>query len=264
MIIVQISDLHIAGEGRKTLGIAPMAQNLSLCIDRINALTPRVDLVMITGDITHDGSLEEAEHAARLLHKLDAPYRLVPGNHDRREVLWSVFGGTACPGREAGFLNHVTELDGRRLIAMDSRRQGAPGGEICATRADWLAARLAEAPDRPTAIFMHHPPTRMGVAESDLDGFVGAERLGRIIGAHACIEGVFCGHIHLAAHARWHGTTVSTAPSMGMQLVPDLTLQNPSRFELEAPGFQMLLWPDGGTLVTHTVYANALEGPFNF
>jgi len=264
MLVVQISDLHIAAPGRKTLGQAPMAENLSLCIKRINRLIPRVDLVIITGDITQDGTREEAEHAARLLAQLDAPFTLIPGNHDRRDVLWSVFGGTACPARESGFLSHVTELEGLRLIAMDSQREGAPGGEICATRADWLTARLKEAPDRPTAIFLHHPPTRMGVVESDVDGFVGAKRLGRIIGAHACIQGVFCGHIHLAAHTDWQGTTVSTAPSMGMQLVPDLSLQNPSRYELAVPGFQMLLWQPGGSLVTHTAYASVLEGPFDF
>jgi len=264
MLIVQISDLHLAPEGQKTLGVAPMAQNLALCIERINALVPSVDLVMITGDITHDGTAAEAAIASRLLQKLHAPYYVMPGNHDDRDVLWSVFGGAAIPGRPDGFLNYVVEVGGLRLIAMDSVMADGHGGQFCDLRLDWLAARLAEAPHTPTAIFTHHPPARMGVVESDLDGFEGAARLGEIIAAHTNIVGIFCGHIHLAAHTRWNGTIVSTAPSMGMQLVPDLTLEKPSQFVLEAPGFQLLLWSKDRGLVTHTLYARNLDGPFDF
>jgi 3',5'-cyclic AMP phosphodiesterase CpdA len=264
MLIVQISDLHLAPEGQKTLGVAPMAQNLALCIERINGLVPRVDLVMITGDITHEGTLAEAENAARILQALRAPYYVLPGNHDDRAHLWSVFGGAAIPDRADGFLSYVVKGGDLRLIAMDSVRAGGPGGQTCDVRLNWLAARLAEAPGAPTAIFMHHPPARMGVAESDLDGFEGADRLGEIIGAHSNILGLFCGHIHLAAHAQWNGTTVSTAPSMGMQLAPDLTLKKPSQFVLEAPGYQMLLWSKDRGLVTHTSYARNPVGPFDF
>ena len=264
MLIVQISDLHLAPEGQKTLGVAPMAENLALCIERLNALVPKVDLVMITGDITHEGTLAEANCTARLLQQLHAPYYVMPGNHDDRDVLWSVFGGASIPDRPDGFLNYVVEMGDQRLIAMDSVKTGGQGGQICDVRLDWLKARLDEARGAPTAIFMHHPPARMGVAESDLDGFEGAARLGEVIAAHSNIMGIFCGHIHLAAHTGWNGTTVSTAPSMGMQLAPDLTLEQPSQFVLEAPGFQVLLWSKGRGLVTHTSYARNPDGPFDF
>ena len=264
MLIVQISDLHLAAKGRKTLGVAPMAQNLARCIEAINALVPKVELVMITGDITHDGTVAEAENAAGILQALHAPYHVMPGNHDDRDVLWSVFGGAAIPDRPDGFLNYVVKVTGLRLIAMDSVMAGGHGGHFCDVRLDWLTARLAEEPDAPTAIFMHHPPARMGVAESDLDGFQGAARLGDIIAAHSNIVGIFCGHIHLAAHTGWNGTTVSTAPSMGMQLAPDLTLEQPSQFVLEEPGFQLLLWSKDRGLVTHTLYARNPDGPFDF
>ncbi|MCF6233513.1 MAG: phosphodiesterase [Rhodobacteraceae bacterium] len=264
MLIVQISDLHLAPEGQKTLGVAPMAENLALCIERVNALVPLVDLVMITGDITHDGTRAETENAARILQSLRAPYHVLPGNHDDRAHLWSVFGGLAIPERRDGFLNYVIKVDGLRLVAIDSVMTGGSGGHACDVRLDWLKARLDEAPDAPTAIFMHHPPTRMGVAESDLDGFEGAERMGEVIGAHANILGIFCGHIHLPAHTRWNGTIVSTAPSMGMQLAPDLTMEKPSQFVLEAPGFQLLLWSKDRGLITHTMYARNPVGPFDF
>ena len=264
MLIAQISDSHIAGPGKMTFGIAPMAENLALCISHINHLDPTPDLVLVTGDIANDGLLEETERAASILEKLRIPYYVIPGNHDDRSHLWTVFGGKACPQRFEGFINYVIEGHDLRLIAIDSTVPGAPRGEICEARAAWLEARLSEKKDQPAIIFMHHPPVKFGVAETDIDGFVGAQRLGGIVENYPSIERVMCGHIHLPAHARWRGTLVSTAPSMGMQLALDLTIKRPSAFVLEAPGYQLHNWSSDKVLVTHTVYVRGNEGPYPF
>jgi 3',5'-cyclic AMP phosphodiesterase CpdA len=151
-----------------------------------------------------------------------------------------------------------------RLIGLDSVIQGAAGGELCKLRLAWLDARLQEAKDRPTIIFMHHPPVKFGVLETDVDGFVGADLLGDIIEKHPNIEQIMCGHIHLLAHARWRGTVISTAPSTGMQLALDLTMQRPSEFFLEAPGYRLHHWTSHKCLTTHTIYVREPDGPYLF
>ncbi|MHA1165285.1 MAG: phosphodiesterase [Alphaproteobacteria bacterium] len=264
MLIAQISDVHIAGPGKKTFGIAPMAENLALCVEHINQLGPKPDLVLVTGDIANEGLLEETQRAAGILENLHCPFYVIPGNHDDRSNLWSVFGGRACPERHEGFFNYVIEGYDVRLIALDSTVRGAPGGEICETRAAWLETRISEAKQQPTIIFMHHPPVKCGVAETDIDGFAGAQRLGEIIEKYPNIERLLCGHIHLPAHMRWRGSVVSTAPSMGMQLVLDLTLERGSNFILEAPGYQLHHWSGDHVLVTHTVYVRNSDGPYPF
>lgn len=161
-------------------------------------------------------------------------------------------------------MNYVIEGYDVRLIAMDSTVPGAPGGEVCETRAAWLDKRLSEAKEQPTLIFMHHPPVKCGVIESDVDGFIGADLLGDVVEKYKNIERVICGHIHLLVHARWRGTVVSTAPSMGMQLVLDLTLRRPSEFILEAPAYQLHYWTPGQDLITHTIYVRETVGPYLF
>jgi len=264
MLIAQISDIHIAGWGKKAYGVAPTAENLARCIDHINLLNPQPDLLLVTGDITSKGLMEEAERAASLLDKLRCPYYIIPGNHDDRTVLWSAFGGQACPSRTGTFLSYVIGGYDVRLIAMDSTIPGAPGGEICESRATWLDECLTEAGHQPTVIFMHHPPIKCGVNETDIDGFIGADRLGRVIEKYTNIERIVCGHIHLLVHARWRGTVISTAPSMGMQLVLDLTLQRASEFVLEAPAYQLHYWTPGKNLVTHTVHVREGAGRYLF
>ncbi len=264
MLIAQISDPHIAGWGKKAYGIAPTAENLARCIAHINGIAPAPDLVIVTGDITNGGRPHEAERAASLLDRLRYPFYIVPGNHDDRTGLRSVFGEHAGPPGPRGFMNYVIDGFAMRLIGMDSTLPGAPGGEICEIRAAWLDQRLAEAKERPTVIFMHHPPVRCGVAETDVDGFAGAQRLGKVIEKYHNVERIICGHIHLPAVVRWRETVVSAAPSTGMQLVLDLTLKRPSEFVLEAPGYQLHYWSAERNLVTHTVYVRDNDGPYRF
>ncbi len=264
MLIAHISDFHIAGHNKKAYGIVPTAENLALCVEHINELMPKPDLVLVTGDITYSGLLEEAERAASLLEKLQSPYYIVPGNHDNRAPLWSVFGNHACPGENKDFINYVLDGYDIRLLAMDSTIAADPGGEISDKQISWLEKQLSIESKKPTILFMHHPPARCGVLETDEDGFIGADKLGDVILQHNNIEAILCGHIHLSSHLRWCGTVISTAASMGMGLVLDLTLTRPSEFTLEAPGYQLHYFTPEKHLVSHTVTVQDVDGPYRF
>ena len=264
MLIAQLSDTHITEPGKKAYGVVPTAENLANSIDHINQLDPGPDLVLLTGDITASGLLQEAEYAEKMLRKLRYPYFVIPGNHDDRAALWSVFGGQACPSRVGDFFNYVIDGYDIRLIALDSTLPGAPGGEICRDRADWLDQCLDEAKAQPTIIFTHHPPLNCGILETDVDGFEGADRLGDVVEKYTNIERIICGHVHLLIHARWRGTVVSTAPSMGLELMLDITLKHPSQFYLEAPGYLLHYWTPERNLITHSVAIRETIGPYLF
>ena len=276
VLIAHLSDTHLAAPGALTCGVAPMADNLARCVARLNALAPRPDLLLISGDITHNGSRAEAELAREILSALAFPYYLVPGNHDSRATLREVFASAAPPSARpagplpsrgevaGGFCNYVIEDHPLRIIALDTLREGHPGGEFCARRASWLAAALAAGGARPTVIFMHHPPLALGVPETDQDGFLGAAHLGRIIARHPNIERILCGHVHLATHARWSGTTVTTAPSPGMRLTLSLESRAPSGFFLSEPEFLLHHHMKGRALVTHLCRVSESPGPHPF
>jgi len=264
MLIAQISDPHITPPGEKAYGVAPTADSLALCIQNINQIEPKLDIVLVTGDITNDGKVESAEHAKSLLSNLNCPYFITPGNHDSRDVLISVFKDQIGEPQE-DFINYVIDEHELRLVAIDTKRAGFPGGELCAKRLSWLEDRLLEDEQRPTIIFMHHPPVECGVLETDEDGFEGAEKLGRLIARFNNIKALVCGHIHLPTCTAWHGAIVSTAPSTGMKLSLDLTMQRPSEFFLGAPGYQLHYFSKNKNLVTHTIDVRTnYDGPYPF
>lgn len=263
MLIAHITDIHITETGKKAYDIADTGAKLALCVDHINRLKPQPDLVLITGDITYSGLPEEARHAASLLNGLNYPFYIIPGNHDDRTTLRSAFSRDQRPSSDQNFIQYVIKGYPIRMIGVDSV-DAAPGGRICPARATWLAERLAEEKEQPTIIFMHHPPVKCGVLETDEDGFVGADRLGDIIEKYSNIQRILCGHIHLETHVRWRGTVVSTAPSTGLRLGLDLTLKKPSEFYLDAPGYQLHFWHPEQHLVSHTMYVRDMCGPYLF
>ncbi len=249
---------------QKAYGIAPTAENLAHCVEHINQLIPEPNIVLVTGDVTDKGQLEEAEHAALLLNKLHAPYYLVPGNHDDRSTLSSVFGKNACPRDNNGFISYVLNDYDIRLIGVDSTIPGSAGGELCDKRIKGLQELLSTECEKPVILFMHHPPAKFGVLETDKDGFIGATKFAELVAQHTNIIGILCGHIHLTAHSGWSGTVISTAPSMGLQLVLDLTLTHHSAFNLDAPGYLLHYLNPDNTLVSHTITVKDMDGPYRF
>ena len=257
MLIAQLSDLHILAEGKKAYGRVDTAKNLAFCIDTINKRDPLPDVVLITGDITGNGKLEDLECAASYLQKLLMPYLVVPGNHDDPSHFAQVFSKPGCPLEHRKFVNYIIDDYPIRFIALDSTSVGQSGGELCSERLAWLEQALDSDKEKPTIIFMHHPPVKCGVLETDEDGFIGADLLGELVEKYNNIERILCGHIHLTAHIHWRGTVVSTARSMGLGLVLDLTKKEASQFYANAPGYMFHYWTPEKNLVTYSILPDA-------
>ncbi|HFQ15448.1 MAG TPA: phosphodiesterase [Rhodobacteraceae bacterium] len=265
MFFAQISDSHVTVPGKPACGVAPTGENLARCVAFLNALNPRPELVLMTGDIISDGGLPQAREAARLLAGLDMPLFMVAGNHDERTTLRKAFGPDICPVMEGGFIQYAFQAGDVRFIALDSTEPGRSGGILCRQRLHWLTERLAEDRETPTVIVLHHPPVKFGVLETDRDGFEGVGELADILRGRGNIIRILCGHIHLCATGVFAGVPVSTAPSAsGMRLHLDLTMKEPSAFHLDDPAFLVHKWtPDAG-LITHLVQARDTEPLYLF
>jgi 3',5'-cyclic AMP phosphodiesterase CpdA len=163
-----------------------------------------------------------------------------------------------------GFLHYVVEQWPLRLIGLDTVLPGKTGGLMCAERLAWLDARLAEAPDRPTLIFMHHPPFSTGIEQMDVFGLDNAQAMREVVRRHPQVESVVCGHLHRPVQVRWAGTIASTAPSTGHQVALDLRVHPALEWVMEPPACLLHLWrPDLG-VVSHTSYVGDYGGPQPF
>lgn len=253
MLIAQITDAHVAPEGTLFYDRFDTGAALARAVTALNALRPRPDIVLFTGDLADKGTEEEYRYIARLLAPLDLPLAVIPGNHDRREAMRSAFA--ANPWLPAqGFLHQAIDGFPLRLIGLDTLDEAEfSKGLMCAARLDWLDARLAEQPDRPTVIFMHHPPFLTGIGHMDPINCVGGADMAAIVARHRQVERVLCGHVHRPVSLRWGGTMASIAPAVAHQLPLDLRPDAPTAFILEPPALDLHLWIEGQGLTSHTL-----------
>lgn len=263
MLIVQLSDPHVKGEGELLYGRIDTQGFLERAIAHVNGLDPRPDIALVTGDLVDKGTPAEYANLKRLLSKLEIPFYLIPGNHDARDALREAFADQAwLPA--AGFLQYVVDDLPLRLIALDTLVEGKGHGALCSERLDWLEARLGES-DRTTLLFMHHPPFDVGIGPFDSARLVeGGDRLEALVRAHGNVERVLCGHVHRPIQVRWAGTMASIAPSTAHQASLDLREGARLSMTMDPPGVALHLWLPGTGLVTHVSYVGSYEGPRPF
>jgi 3',5'-cyclic-AMP phosphodiesterase len=260
MLIAQITDLHIMPRGELLQGRVDTAAYLEQAVAKLLALKPKPDVALITGDLVENGREEEYRLLREIIVPLTMPVYIIPGNHDDRETMRREFRDHTYLPRQ-GFLQYAVEDYPLRLIALDTVIPLKTEGELCAQRLAWLAASLKQAPEKPTLIFMHHPPFETGVTHMDNYGLLQPEKFAKLIERNPQVERIVSGHVHRAVQAKFAGTLALTCPSAAHQIHFDMAADAPAAFTFEPAGLMLHLW-NGKSLATHTLYTEAFAGPF--
>lgn len=258
MIIAQISDLHVQPTGEKAYGIVDTNGYLQAAVAQLNRLKPQPDIVIATGDLVDDRTVAEYHSLKGLLTPLKAPLYFAMGNHDDRAAFRQVFPNLPYMPA-AGYVQYVLEEYPLRIIVLDTLVDGVGYGNLDTERLQWLEARLAEQPTRPTVIFMHHPPFATGLQGMDQLRCRGNEALSNLITRYANVQRIACGHLHRSIQTVWAGTLGSVAPSVAHQVALKLVEDQPSAFVMEPPAMHLHLWQAETGLVTHTVYIGEFD-----
>ena len=217
MLVAQISDTHILSPQSDQPAANLRADCLARCVADINLQQP--DVVVLTGDTVQHGSPDEYERLRELLRPLEAPLYVVPGNRDDNDALRAAFSERAYLQRTGDFLQYVIDDHDTRLVGLDSTLAGERKGRYCERRQAWLQETLEARPDRPTLLFIHHPPFDVG------DHYVGGYRhaaeaaaLGDIVSRHPQVVGLLCGHVHWPVQREWAGTEARIMPSVAVDV----------------------------------------------
>jgi len=220
MIIAQLTDTHLVAADAAEPVFRARAEALRRCIADINSLDPAPDAVIHTGDMTQHGQAAEFDHVRALLAELEMPLYVTPGNRDGRDGVVRAFAGDGYVKADCAFVHYAIEVHPVRLVAMDSLADGQSKGDFCEDRLAALDSTLAEAPVRPTALFMHHPPFDVPAAP---DPFAYLERravadLASVISRHSQVVRIFAGHMHRPWITTVGGAAASTVPSLAVDL----------------------------------------------
>jgi 3',5'-cyclic AMP phosphodiesterase CpdA len=253
MLIAQITDIHLGFEPGNP--DETNRRRLDETLRTLVAMTPPPDLLLMTGDLVEHGHDEEAY--ARLREATaPLPFPAFPllGNHDGR----AAFRRTFSDAPEAdGYLQYALEAGPVRILALDTLDESIHGGAFCETRARWLGERLAEQPDRPTLIALHHPPIETGLSwMTENPDAAWIRRLEAIVAASPNVVALIAGHLHRPLVTRFAGTLLAVCPATAPQLALDLGTIDPEvpdgrpMVVADPPAFALHFWT-GDSLVTH-------------
>jgi 3',5'-cyclic-AMP phosphodiesterase len=250
MIIAQITDCHISSPGALIGGRIDTTATLEAVVDHLNNFKPKPDVVLATGDLVNTGHESEYQRLGHVLAKLQIPVLPVPGNHDDRTLLRSLFKTVVPAGSPEEPIDYVVDDLPVRLIGLDTSIPGQGGGHLQDHQLQWLDQTLSDGPDRPTIIFQHHPPFITGIDWMDNEAFIGSDKLAAVLTKHRQVEAVVCGHLHRPIHRRFGGTIASCWPSTGAQLALALN-GDTSLLTPENPACAIHRWNETTGLTSH-------------
>jgi 3',5'-cyclic-AMP phosphodiesterase len=253
MLIAQITDIHLGFEPDNPDEFN--RQRLDQALRALREMSPLPDILLATGDLVDAG--EDRVSYARFKEALAGlPFPVFPalGNHDGRAAFEEAFPDVPRPD---GFVQYAIEEWPVRILVLDTLEEGRHGGNYCETRAAWLRARLAEQPERPTILVLHHPPIESGLSwMTENPDAKWVHRLQAIVAAQSNIVAMLSGHLHRPITTQWAGTTLAICPSTAPQVALDLGGIDPERPDerpmivADPPYYAVHLWTGRG-LVTH-------------
>ncbi len=219
---LHLSDLHLVPPGRLLAGIDP-ARRMQGVKARIEQLDFSPAFVVVSGDLTDDGSSESYEVVKGVLQDLrgenkDTPVLLALGNHDDRATFRRIILGEE--GGAQGPCHYSQVIDGLRVIMLDSSVPGEVGGALGASQLAWLEDELQKPAPRGILIVLHHPCRLAGPAHH-YPMFIlrDADDLEAIVARHRDrVVGILAGHSHQLNSAPFGGTVHVTAPAVLYQL----------------------------------------------
>lgn len=236
--------------------VDPLAELKGICtrarFDRVMAAVRTgfqdADRLVVTGDLTHDEQLQTYEILRTLLADWFPRLRVIPGNHDDRNLMRQVFGERIhlLNGRNT----FVDTVGAWKLIGMDSHVPGELHGELAPDQLQWLDRELDANPEQPVCLFLHHPPVLVNCPWLDRIALQDAKEFLAILERHSNARLVCCGHIHQERTVIDRTTSICTTPSTGVQFRPETEVLE---VDVAPPGFRIIDLHDDGRVQTRVV-----------
>ncbi|TFD27576.1 metallophosphoesterase [Cryobacterium cryoconiti] len=210
-LIAHISDTHFLAGNRALYGTVDTDGPVRQAMEQLERSGLRPDALLFTGDIADRG---EADAYCRIrdiveaaAERLGAPVIWVMGNHDKREAFRTELlreTGSAQP------VDRVVDLDGVRVVALDTSVPGYHHGDLSDAQLDWLADVLSDPAPHGTLLALHHPPLPTLLPLMSILELRGQARLAEVV-AGTDIRAILGGHLHHATTGLFAGIPVSVA-----------------------------------------------------
>lgn len=238
--LVQITDTHLYGnKDGKLVGMATQ-HSMECVLELVQQQQPKIDALLVTGDLSQDGSLESYQFLQQALQRFDCPSFWLNGNHDNPQSMKQV-------DQSERHLQTLLRTPHWQVVLLNSQVEGSVLGYLAADQLQHLEQVLSERPDLHTLITFHHHPIPMNSRWMDTIGIENADELLALIARFPNVKGVLWGHVHQTSDSVRQGVRFLSSPSTCIQFKP---LSQEFALDNEAPGYRWLELHEDGRIET--------------
>ncbi len=209
--ILHVSDTHFVTDGALLHDSVDSDANLSRLFERLEKAGRRPEAIVFTGDLADRGEPEAYVRLRRIVEpaaeRLGAKVIWVMGNHDARPAFRSGLLDTE-PTQDS--VDAVVDVNGLRIIVLDSTVPGFHHGLISDEQLAWLTDVLAEPAPHGTLLALHHPPVPGLLDAIESVELKEQHRLETVL-AGTDVRGILAGHLHYSTTCTFAGIPVSVA-----------------------------------------------------
>ncbi len=246
LLVAQITDTHLFAEVEPSVFGVQTYNSLQAVVEKLKALQPQPDILLLTGDLSQDESSQSYEFLYNAIAPLNIPSYWLPGNHDNLPIMEQVL---QHPPIDATKSFHA---GGWNFLLLSSLLPGCVHGEISRQSLDWLELQLT---NYPTLIAVHHPPCLINSDWMDNINLRNYEEFLAVVERHPQVKLVVFGHIHQEFDNHSGGVRYLGSPSTCVQFQPqskEFTIDKQAQ-----PGFRLLNLFTDGTYNTEIVRADS-------
>ncbi|OAN43454.1 metallophosphoesterase [Microbacterium sp. H83] len=210
-VVIHVSDPHFLADGVPLGGRYDVESTFARTLDAIRSVHPNPAAIVITGDLADLGEPDAYRRLRAAVEPVAAALGTVviwvAGNHDERPALRAGLLDQA-PSEEP--ITGVWDLDGLRVIALDTSVPGWHHGDLDDGQLGWLADQLREPAPHGTLLAMHHPPLPSHLPLFDILELRHQNELAEVIRG-SDVRGILAGHLHYSSHGMFAGVPVSVS-----------------------------------------------------
>ena len=215
--LIQLSDLHLVPPGKLTSKVLDTNSILEETINEIlrkKDYFGKIECVVVTGDVSDDGSIESYLSAHEKLIKLNVPVLVIPGNHDLRNPMREVFNEHVEFSTHSSQFDWVFKYEETVIIGLDSLVEGENFGFLEKTSLEFLSNQLSIHNGSDIVLLIHHPPIKTGIYFMDKIGLTNSSDLAECLKVTNHPVRILCGHVHGVYHGLLGIHPVVSAPSV--------------------------------------------------
>ncbi|MFC6288056.1 phosphodiesterase [Nocardioides sp. GCM10027113] len=212
-MVAQISDPHLVAPGERKYDLIDPEPYLRLALERLTRIDPAPQALVFSGDLADRGEPAAYARLRELVEPvaaaLGAEVVWVMGNHDER----AAFSATLLDHEDEAPQDRVHDVDGLRIVALDTSVPGYHHGDLTDDQLDWLAGVLGDPAPHGTLLALHHPPVPVPMLRAaELIELADQHRLAEVVEG-TDVRAILGGHLHFTSWSTFAGVPVSVTSS---------------------------------------------------